>query len=90
MKALINPGTSLCVGLLVGLLSHQAAAMDEIVVSGADATARIEASHAFFDSQMKAFIRTLSANLKANLEKDLKHLPKPALRLAANELPTRG
>lgn len=90
VKALVNPVTGLCAGLLLGLLSHQAAAMDEIVVSGAVAAARVRASEALFHSQMRAYIRTLSSNLKAALEKDLKKQPRPILQLAASELPTRG
>lgn len=90
VKALVNPLTGLCAGLLLGLMSHSAAAMDEVVVSGTDAAARVQAAEALFRSQMQTYMRTLTADLKAALEKDLEKQPKPILRLAASELPTRG
>jgi methionine-rich copper-binding protein CopC len=89
-KARINVKAGLAAGVLLGLLSQQAAAHDEVVVYGAEAAARARATEALFEAQMHEYVQRLGVQLKASMEEGLKVAPKPRLRLAASELPTRG
>lgn len=89
-KARINVKAGLAAGVLIGLFSQSAAAHDEVVVYGADAAARAQATEALFEAQMREYVRRLGVRLKASMEEGLKGAPKPVLRLAASDLPTRG
>jgi hypothetical protein len=90
IEKLITPRTALMSGLLVGLLSHQASATEEIVVYGSEAVAAAAVEQAAFESERQDYLRSLNEQLKATLEQDLKRIAAPTLQIASSGAATRG
>lgn len=86
-RKLIIPGLASSAAALMGLLSHQAAATEEIVVYGADMT---EAQEARFRSELDEYVRSLNEQIKVTLDRNLKQVSAPKLLLAESETPIRG
>jgi hypothetical protein len=76
--------------LLLGVLSQQAAATEEIVVYGTEVVAQIEARQAMFRSEMDEYIRSLNERIKATLQESVKDQTVPKLEVASTEEPVRG
>lgn len=76
--------------LAAALLSHQAAAMEEVVVIGTDTSALSRAvSERILDS-MSEYVRELNEVQKAKLDADLAKLGQRRIQIAAANLPSRG
>jgi hypothetical protein len=87
---LIGPNTGLTGALLVGLLSQQAAATEELVVYGTATTAAVSADHRLFQSEVAQYIRSFNEQLRTSLDQDLKRQLAPKLELASSVIQTRG
>lgn len=96
-------GTTLAVGLILGLLGQQASAASaageeadvtndvyEIVVYGNHQVALIRAGERLFAAEVERYLEALSLRLKSDLDAKLEALTTPKLQLAASEVPTRG
>jgi hypothetical protein len=89
-RTLITGRTSLISGLLVGLLSLQASATEELVVYGGEIAAAAAAQQQEFQSEMQEYLRSLNEQLKTTLEKDLNKVALPKVQIAASTTVTRG
>ena len=88
---ILTPGaTAAAAALLLGTVSNQAAATEEIVVYGTEVLAQIEARDAMFRSEMDEYIRSLNERIKATLLESVKSRAAPKLQLASVEEPVRG
>jgi ABC-type transporter MlaC component len=78
-------------GLSIGLCMQQAAALDEVVVSGAEVLAQVQAERAQLRADMDEFVRTLNRELREAFDASMsKPQPAPALQLSTIEVSTRG
>jgi hypothetical protein len=82
--------TRLTALLLAALLSHQAAAIEEVVVIGTDLSAAPPTTSERILDAMSEFVRELNASQKTKLAADLAKLGQRNIRIAAANLPTRG
>jgi hypothetical protein len=92
----VNPALSAMTALGLGLLGQMAAA-DEVVANGAEQAARAEAAATELRAEMARYMRSLNAELRNKLDREIKRLPTPALglekievELSARRLPGRG
>jgi len=78
--------------LLLGAVSQNAAAMDEIVVNGAEVLAMIQARQEMFHSEMAENKRFVDEWIKATLHDGMKATGAPKVNLASTvqEEPVRG
>lgn len=88
-RKLIIPGSGALLTLL-GLFSHQTAAMEEIVVYGVNVAAHAEARQALFRSERAEYRQSVNEQLKLMLDDDLKRVTAPQVELAASETGIRG
>lgn len=79
----------LLIGLVVGLLSFSASAMEEVVVNGNDAAAD-EAQSARLEAELAQYLEALNERLKERLDENFKQRPAASVKLALAEIPSRG
>ena len=89
ITSLARLGTALAI-VSLGLISAPLAAMEEITVTGDQATASIRADDARFRAEMNRFVKTVELRFKADLAFDLKQSVTPPLRLAGSLASNRG
>lgn len=82
-------GTSLALGLAVGLLAQQATATEEMVVYGS-APAVVKLDQQAFRAEVESYLREVNAQMKETLEADLKRALAPKVEVASVELQARG
>lgn len=87
-KMLNRPVIGLVSGLMVGLLSGQASATEEVVVYGTATTVVLEPAQLRAD--MQEHVKVLNERLKASIASDLKQLATPNVQLASGETASRG
>lgn len=78
---------ALLVGVLIG---HQAAAIEEVVVTGKDLSAPARTVPERIFAEMSEYVRDLNEAQKSKLDADLAKLGQRRLQVAAANLPTRG
>ncbi len=76
--------------LLVGLLSQQAWATDQIGVTGNSVPVSISDEQRLFKSDTEQYIRAYNEHLRATIGKDLKRQLAPRIELASSRTPTRS
>lgn len=76
--------------LAAALLSHQAAAIEEVVVRGTDTSAEARSMPERIGDAMSTYVRELNESQKQKLDADLAKLGQHTIQLAAANLPTRG
>ncbi len=76
--------------LAAALLSHQAAAIEEVVVRGTDTSAEARSMPERIGDAMSTYVRELNEAQKQKLDADLAKLGQHRIQLAAANLPTRG
>ncbi|HLF09749.1 MAG TPA: hypothetical protein VJA26_00925 [Gammaproteobacteria bacterium] len=84
-RKLIPPNTGLAGALVIGLLSQQAGATEEMVVYGA-ATAAISVEQGLLRSEVERYIRSF----KLQLDQEIKRQSAPKVELASSGIATRG
>jgi hypothetical protein len=92
-RKLIGTNASLAGALLVGLLSHQAGATEELVVYGtaaAGAATAVSVEQRLFQAEVEQYIRSFNEQLRLTLEQDLKRQVAPKVELASSVVHTRG
>jgi hypothetical protein len=78
-------------GLSLGLCTQQAAAAEEMVVSGAEVVAQIRAEREVMRAEMQEYLRVVNRELREAFEATLtKPAPAPRLQLSTVEISTRG
>ena len=82
--------TPVVIGLAAGLLAQQASATEEMVVYGSAAAAGFRVERSVFQAEIDNYIRSLNAELRIALDKDLKSTLTPKLELASTAPPARG
>ena len=92
IRKLAITGASLVVGVAGSLLGQQANAVEEIVVYGSPSSIGAEAEQAWLEAHLAQQSESLTQNLKALLDRNLKTVDgeKPAVVLAVNEQRTKG
>jgi hypothetical protein len=92
IRKLAITGASLVIGVAGSLLGQQANAVEEIVVYGSSSSIGAEAEQAWLEANLAQHSQTLTQNLKAILDANLKTVegPKPTIELAINEQRTKG
>ena len=86
-RKLIRPGIGLMSGLVVGLLSCQVSATEEIVVYG---TVPAVAESDRLEADLQEHVKALNERLKLSIENDMKQLVMPKVQLASGETGSRG
>ena len=76
--------------LAAGLVSHQAAAIEEVVVTGKDLSTPARSVPEQISAEMSAYIRDLNEAQKTKLDADLAKLGQRKIQIAAANFPTRG
>lgn len=76
--------SAMAAALLLGAVSHNAAAMDEIVVDGAEVLAMLEAREEMFRAEMADNKRSIDEWVKATLKGVVKPKAVPKVNLASN------
>lgn len=90
-RKLIGTNASLIGALLVGLLSHEAGATEELVVYGTAAAATAASvEQQLFQAEVERYIRSFNEQLRLTLEQDLKRQVAPKVELASSVVHTRG
>lgn len=79
-------GASLVAGLLLGLAAHEAAAAEELVVYGTDAAVPAHVERTLIRANIESYI----AAVRASLDRELKSLLEPAIRVAGDTDRARG
>ena len=82
--------TRLTMLLATALLSHQAAAIEEVVVYGTDTSARNESIAERVFSAMNEYVEKLNEAQKLRLDAELAKIGEQRIQIAAANLPTRG
>jgi hypothetical protein len=78
------------IGLSAGLLAQQASATEEMVVYGSAATAGFRFEQDVVRAELANYMRSLNAELRITLDRDLKRTSMPKLELASTATRTRG
>jgi hypothetical protein len=81
--------TLVAIGLALGAVSYQAAAMEEVVVYGTEATAVMPATSTLRTEMIK-YVRSLNHAQKAQVNAHIAKFSEKKIQLAAAEIPTRG
>jgi hypothetical protein len=76
--------------LAAALVSHQAAAIEEVVVRGTNTSAEARSMPEQIGDAMSAYVRDLNESQKKKLDADLAKLGQHRIQIAAANLPTRG
>jgi hypothetical protein len=76
--------------LAAALLSHQAAAIEEIVVIGTDTSAPTRTVPERILAEMSEYVRAINAAQKSRLDADLAKLGQRKIQMTAANLPSRG
>jgi hypothetical protein len=82
--------TPVVMGLSAGLLAQQASATEEMVVYGSAAAVGTRVEQSVLREDIESYIRSMSAEVRAALEQDLKPASTPKLELASAPARTRG
>lgn len=82
--------TRLTTLLAAALLSHQAAAIEEVVVYGADLSTHAASIEERIYTAMREFLTELNAQQKSKLDADLAKIGERGIQIAAAKIPTRG
>lgn len=82
--------TRLMALLAAVLLSHQAAAMEEVVVYGTDLSAKTESVAERILAAMAEYVEELNKAQKSRLDAELANNGERRIQIAAATLPTRG
>lgn len=80
--------TLVAIGLALGAVSYQAAAMEEVVVYGSDRTAT--AADRSVRTEMNEYVRSLNHAQKAQVNADIAKFSEKKIQIAAAKIPTRG
>ena len=86
-RKLLTPAVAV---LVVGLLSQQARASEEMVVYGSVRTYAVKVDPQVFRAEIDSYIRALNTELKATLDRDQKPVEAPKVELASNVTQGRG
>lgn len=79
---MLTPSATLA-ALLLGTVSHNAAAMDEIVVNGAEVLALLDVREQVFRSEMEENKRSVDEWIKATLQNGVKPTDIPKVNVAS-------
>jgi hypothetical protein len=82
--------TPVVIGLSAGLLAQQASATEVMVVYGSPATAGYRLEQSVYRAEIDTYIRSLNAEFRITLDRDLKRTLAPKLELASTATRTRG
>jgi hypothetical protein len=82
--------TPVVIGLSAGLLAQQASATEVIVVYGSPATAGYRVEQSVYRAEIDTYIRSLNAEFRTTLDRDLKRTLAPKLEIASTATRTRG
>jgi hypothetical protein len=82
--------TRVVMGLSAGLLGQQASATEVMVVYGSAATSGYRVEQSAYRAEIENYIRTLNAEFRTTLDRDLKRTLAPKLELAGTVTRTRG
>ena len=82
--------TPVVAATVVGLLSQQARASEEMVVYGSARTYAVKVDPQVFRAEIDSYIRALNTELRATLDRDLKPVEAPKVELASNAAQGRG
>ncbi len=88
MKTLLRHRLSLV--LAAALLSHQAAAIEEVVVYGTDTSVGSESVTERILAAMDEYLEELNKAQKIRLDAELAKIGEQRIQIAAASLPTRG
>jgi hypothetical protein len=89
-RKFLTPGSALAVGLAAGLLAQQASATEELVVYGTAATVGVRATPEAYRAEVESYMRSVSEQIKATLDADLKRTATSKIVVATNEMQARG
>lgn len=78
----------MALGLALGAVSYQAAAMEEVVVYGSEP--RAISADEMLRTEMSDYVRSLNHALKAQVNADIAKLSERKIQIAAAKIPTRG
>ena len=87
---LTGPTIGFASALLVGLLSQQAGATEELVVYGPAAPVAVGVEQGLFQADVEQYIRSFKLELQTTLDQDLKRQLAPKIELASTVVATRG
>lgn len=76
------------VGLVAGLVSFSASAMEEVIVYGTDAAALED--RAELKAELKEYLESLNRQLKERLDAEMAARPAASVKLALAEITSRG
>jgi hypothetical protein len=82
--------TPVVIGLSAGLLAQQASATEVMVVYGSAAAAGYRVEQSVYRAEIDSYIRSLNAEFRTTLDRDLKRTLAPKLELASTATRTRG
>jgi hypothetical protein len=82
--------TSGVIGLSAGLLAQQASATEVMVVYGSAAASNVRVEQSVYRAEIDNYIRSLNAEFRIALDKDLKRTLAPKLELASAATRTRS
>jgi hypothetical protein len=82
--------SKLALWLALGAFSHQAAAMEEVVVYGTDASSLTSVTATEIRTQMGKYVEAFNHAQKTKLNSDLARLSEAKIQVAAAKIPTRG
>lgn len=88
-RSSLNPVRLVAVGLVAGLMSFSAAAMEEVIVYGKDA-APVDSERVELRAELKEYLENLNRELKDQLDEELKKRSAASIKLALAEVPSRG
>lgn len=77
-------------GLLLGLASHGAGAMDEVVAYGDDVARQARLAEQEFQARLSDYRKAVQERVKANLAKEIECIELPRLRAAVKDESTLG
>lgn len=78
------------VGVLLGLASHTAGAMDVVVAYGDHVALQARLAEQEFQARMSDYRKAVQECVKANLAKEIERIELPRLQVAGKERPTLG
>jgi hypothetical protein len=79
----------MAIGLALGAVSYQAAAMEEVVVYGTEAKTATPASPTL-GTEMLEYVRSLNHAQKVQVNAHIAKFSEKKIQLAAADIPTRG
>lgn len=82
--------TPVVIGLSAGLLAQQASATEVMVVYGSTPAASFRVEQSAYRAEIENYIRSLNAEFRTTLDRDLKRTLAPKLELASTATRARG